>query len=333
MMPLFRSLRAVQEAAERLPGQPAPDKVWRAVFLDAEPTHGLPVPPKLYDRIHWGQKLGESKRYLGTIVIESPVTKERQAEYEAKWRSMVLSHGAGTYNFFDCPTEDQGTPVHFFGSWKVMFVTEEDVQEYRLGLGQTPLTDEQVTELETTFMEAVHAGDATKAELLAFEYERRGMLKDARRVSLAGMDACDHDPGIWDEYREEKRPQRDVHRRLLALQNRVCHKIFKGPSATLYSTDDCGEADPERACEKCGKKGALPAQVVIGSVWMCYTCRRLPRSEWPQPKPIASFAAFARSNVGPERCSQCDWVGNWDGAVCPECGAPQVKKESEDARR
>lgn len=299
-MPLFKSLRAVREAAERLSGQPDPDKIWRAVFVDAEPTNDIQVPPKLYDRIHWGEKLGESKRYLGTIVIESPVTKERQDEYEAQWRAMVLSHGSGTYNFFDCPTEDQDTPVSLFGSWKVMFVDEADVQEYRLGLGQTPLTDEQVAELEATFMERVRAGDSTKAELLAFEYERRGMLKDARRVSLAGMDACDHDPGIWDEYREEKRPQRDVHRRLLALQNRVCHKIFKGPGATLYSTVDCGEADPERACEKCGKNGALPAQEVIGSVWMCYTCRRLPRSEWPQPKPLASFMHFTPISKKPE---------------------------------
>lgn len=72
-----------------------------------------------------------------------------------------------------------------------------------------------------------------------------------------------------------------------------------------------------RICVKCEQMYATPS--ILG-----------PMPAWVRER-IKAQADTSKAVAKQERCSQCDWVGNWDGAVCPECGAPQVKR-SEDAQ-
>jgi hypothetical protein len=291
----FDSFVAVQEAAAKIPQPPRPDHFWRAIFLDQErdwsvvpydkrpkPVDLMPRPPFFKDR-----PIGvDDKIYLRSV----KVSKETEEENERIWRELVLKHGEGTYNFYDTFDEAGEHPIALFGWWSVIFICGEDYEKIRLGIGAEPLSDARVEELRASLNADIILGDASGAEALALELERRGLLEEALAVSDKGRKAPDHDKGIWDEYREEKVSARNIQRRLLKITNRVFQRLHpKHRAGGLESLVDTGEADPKRECEKCGKKGALPAECVIGAVRLCYGCRRLPKSEWPNPKPIPSF--------------------------------------------
>ncbi len=296
----FSSLVAVMEAARKLQKPAVPlTEFWRAVFMDQEDRK---LQFKSSDDADWvppndvssrpsgfvvtkprpkvpNRPLGiENRRYIGSF----RVTEANKTENQRRWREILFTHGVGTYRWYDTLDEAGEKPIPPLGTWqKVLFIHEDDIETMRLGLGETPLSDEEVAELEASYMDDVRKGDARKAQTLAFEHDRRGNRKDAKRVAEDGMKADDYDAGIWKNYDEEKRAQRDIQRRLLDMHNR-----HAGLGGALYSTVDCGEADPKRMCEKCGKPGALGADATFAALWLCHACRRLPRSEWPKPKPL-----------------------------------------------
>lgn len=218
-------------------------------------------------------------RYLGTLKLA------RGEEWTWRWREIVSANGPGTYEILQFLDEACTKPagLTYYGT---SFTDEEDIEGWRLYPKDWTLSDERRGALEHDLARAIAVGNAKPAEDLSVLYERVGRWEDVKRVTSAGLRAPDHDHGIWKFYDEDKRSLRNVHRRLLSRHNRAAAVIHGPGNASLYSTVDCGEARPDRTCEKCAKLGALPAEDVIGSVWLCYGCRVLPRSEWPQPKPL-----------------------------------------------
>ena len=289
----FDAFIAVQNAAAKIPQQPPPVEFWRAIFIDEDTDYDIPReerpkpadvsprPPGFKDR-----PIGiDNKRYLCSI----KVSKETETENQSRWRELVLANGKGNYNFYDTIDATGEKPVSLFNWWKVIFICGEDLEAMRLGIGD-PLTDERLEELELRVDADVERGDARSVELVATEYCRRGRYPEAIRAADYGGKASDFDPGIWETYLEEKAPDRNVQRRLLELRNRANRRMLPhGYDGTLYSMVDCGEAAPSRECLKCKKKGALGSDVTFAAIPLCYSCRRLPRSEWPEPKPIPSF--------------------------------------------
>lgn len=303
----FSSMVRAMEAAQKLglSAPPPPAEFWRAVFMEHEDTK---LQYKSSDDADWippndvsprpsgfvvtkprpqipNRPIGiENQRYLGSFKI----TEATKAEFRKRWRQIVLENGEGTYRWYDTFDEAGEKPVSSFGGWqKTCSIYETDLDAVRLGFGEEPLSDEKVAELEAVYMADVLKGDARKAEVLAVEYRRRGNKEAALRVVTDGMKADDHDDGIWKNYDEDKRSQRNIDRRLMSMRNRIV-----GANGALYNTLDCGESNSKRACEKCGKAGALGSDYSIGCVLLCYVCRKLPRSEWPKPKPVVPFFTF-----------------------------------------
>jgi len=293
----FDSFVAVQQAAAKIPQPPRPESFWRAIFLDQEtdfllafdkrpkPVDVSPRPPFFKDR-----PIGvDAKIYLRSV----KVSKETIEENKRIWRELVLKHGEGTYNFYDTLDEAGENPVNLFRWWSVIFVCGEDYEAFKLGLGDEALSDARVEELQKSLDDDILRGDASGAEILALELERRGLLAEALAAAKRGQKAPDHDNGIWNEYREDRVSARNIQRRLLALTNRVFQRLHPDHRAGgLESLVDTGEADPKRKCEKCGKDGAFGAEYGFGVPWLCYECRRLPKSEWPTRKPTPSLSIF-----------------------------------------
>jgi len=274
----FDAFIAVQNAASKIPRSPPPAEFWRAIFKDThedfeedrDPGDLSPRPVGFKDR-----PIGiKSKRYLCSLKI----SKENERQNECFWRELVLASGQGTYNFYDTLDEAGEKPVDLFRWWKIIFISGEDLEAMRLGIGD-PLSDEELERLELRVDTDVEKGDARSAELVAVEYLRRGRYVEAVRAASYGMKAPDYDPSIWDEYREEKVSERNIQRRLLETHNRAKGRsIPRGVDGSLHSLVDCGEADESVECLKCKKKGALSAECVFGAPKLCYSCRRLPHS-------------------------------------------------------
>lgn len=270
-----------------------PQFVWVVLFKQIQPgeSHGdLGPGPDL--ECLW-VKDRSKLRYLGTIKIE------RGEEWTWRWRDLVTANGPGKYEILTYLDEAcrRPTGLTYYG---VSFTDEEDIEGWRLYPKDWTLTEAQVADLEHGLAGAIAVGNAAPAESLSLFYERAERWEDVKRVTSAGMRAADHDHGIWKFYDEGARSARNVHRRLLSRHNRAAAKIHGPGRATLYSNVDCGEARPDKTCEKCAKLGALPAEDVIGAVWLCYVCRALPRSEWPEPKPLPALFSGFRSFEKPE---------------------------------
>jgi len=287
-----------------------PAEFWRAVFLDQKidfsiPADKRPVPVDLRQRpsgfmtsFQARPALIEEKRYLGSIKVVAPEGDDtRRAEDDSTRRAMrefVMANGPGTYDYYDTLDEAGEKPVSARWRWRNTF-SEVDIEGMRLYPPENRLSDEEVADLEGCLQKAIEIGNAVPAERLAIEYRRRGLHKDVLRVTVAGMRAPDHDHGIWGSYDEGAKPLRNIQRRLMSM-----HNLSAPLGGSLYDTVDCGEADPKRECAKCGKSGALNADEAFSSLSLCHTCRKLPRSEWPSPKPIAvtmftGFKAFKKA--------------------------------------
>lgn len=197
----------------------------------------------------------------------------------------MCANGPGNYEILEYLDEALTKParLNYFSTSPTY---EEDIEGWRLYPQDWTLTDEQVADLEAGLAGAIAVGNAAPAEALSVFYERAERWQDVQRVCGAGLRAPDHDHGIWTFYDEAARPLRNMQRRLSSRSDRARKKIAGRFVERLYNTVDCGEADPRRSCEKCRKPGAFPADYAIGSVKLCYGCRKLPRSEWPKPKPL-----------------------------------------------
>lgn len=264
-----------------------PDFYWIVLFKKLEPGESrgdLGPGPDL--KCVWVDDRSKL-RFLGVLKLA------HGEDWTWRWRDLVCANGPGDYEILQYLDEALTKPagLNYYGRSPTY---EEDIEGWRLYPKDWTLTDAQVADLEHGLAGAIAVGNAAPAEALSVFYERAERWEDVLRVCVAGLRAPDHDHGIWEFYDESARPLRNMQRRLSSRCDRARSKVRGKRVEKLYNTIDCGESDPRKNCEKCGKVGALAADYAIGSVMLCYGCRVLPRDQWPKPKSlnIPVFSGF-----------------------------------------